>query len=294
MIDADGDCFEVPMSDSLRAEIKEIYRRADEEGRRLTASENGRVADLLSFIEKQNEVKALGRALGSPGSAGQGSFLDPMSWGGGPGDVFVRSEGYKAVRDSSSRPQQWTTGMVEVSHSSPLEFKGTLLETGAGGPGGGLIPPAYDPGIVSKLFEPLGVSDVFGSSQTAASQMRYVVEGTATSAAAGVAEGAAKPESTLAYSEVVEPIKKIATVLPISDEFLEDAPSIQSYLNVRLSLFVRIERSVSCSAATVRTNSLACSTARATRRSIPTPSWAPTTTRWLWRGCLPTPGVRRT
>ena len=282
------------MSDSLRAEIKEIYRRADEEGRRLTASENGRVADLLSFIEKQNEVKALGRALGSPGSAGQGSFLDPMSWGGGPGDVFVRSEGYKAVRDSSSRPQQWTTGMVEVSHSSPLEFKGTLLETGAGGPGGGLIPPAYDPGIVSKLFEPLGVSDVFGSSQTAASQMRYVVEGTATSAAAGVAEGAAKPESTLAYSEVVEPIKKIATVLPISDEFLEDAPSIQSYLNVRLSLFVRIERSVSCSAATVRTNSLACSTARATRRSIPTPSWAPTTTRWLWRGCLPTPGVRRT
>lgn len=108
--------------------------------------------------------------------------------------------------------------MVEVSHSSPLEFKGTLLETGAGGPGGGLIPPAYDPGIVSKLFEPLGLSDVFGSSQTTASQMRYVVEGTATSAAAGVAEGAAKPESTLAYSEVVEPIKKIATVLPISDE----------------------------------------------------------------------------
>ena len=42
-------------------------------------------------------------------------------------------------------------------------------------------------------------------------------------------------------SEVVEPIKKIATVLPISDELLEDAPSIQSYLNGRLSLFVSIE-----------------------------------------------------
>ena len=67
------------MSDSLRAEIKEIYRRADEEGRRLTASENGRVADLLSFIEKQNEVKALGRALGSPGSAGR---VTPSAAGG--------------------------------------------------------------------------------------------------------------------------------------------------------------------------------------------------------------------
>jgi HK97 family phage major capsid protein len=40
---------------------------------------------------------------------------------------------------------------------------------------------------------------------------------------------------------VVEPVKKVATVLPISDELLEDAPSIQSYLNSRLGLFVSIE-----------------------------------------------------
>ena len=52
---------------------------------------------------------------------------------------------------------------------------------------------------------------------------------------------ALKPESTLAYSEVVEPVKKIATLLPVSDEMLEDAPSIQAYLNGRLSLFVSVE-----------------------------------------------------
>jgi len=67
------------------------------------------------------------------------------------------------------------------------------------------------------------------------------VEGTATNAAAGVAEAGLKPESTLALSEVVEPVKKIATFLPISDELLEDGPSVQSYLNGRLSLFVRLE-----------------------------------------------------
>jgi HK97 family phage major capsid protein len=218
------------MSDSLKAEIKEIYRRAEEESRGLTTGEKGRVVDLLSFIEKREEVKSLGKILGAPDSGvpANGSFLDPTSWGGGgPGDRFIASEGYKSIRDSSSRPQDWSSGVVEVSRTSPLEMKGTLLETGAGGPGGGLIPPAYQPGIVSKLFEPLGVSDVFGSSQT--------------TAAAGVAEGGVKPESNLAYSEIVEPIKKIATVLPISDEFLEDAPSIQSYLNERLGLFVRIE-----------------------------------------------------
>jgi HK97 family phage major capsid protein len=99
----------------------------------------------------------------------------------------------------------------------------------------------YEPGIVSRPFEPLGVSDVFGQSQTSASQVRYVNEGTATSAAAGVAEAGTKPESTIAMSKISEPIKKIATVLPISDELLEDGPSIQSYLNGRLTLFISME-----------------------------------------------------
>jgi hypothetical protein len=44
-------------------------------------------------------------------------------------------------------------GPVEVS--SIQLVKGTMLETGAGGPGGGPVPPFYQPGIVDKLFEPL-------------------------------------------------------------------------------------------------------------------------------------------
>jgi hypothetical protein len=41
------------------------------------------------------------------------------------------------------------------------------------------------------------VADVFGQSTVNASQVRYIVEGTATNSAAGVAEGGTKPESTL-------------------------------------------------------------------------------------------------
>jgi HK97 family phage major capsid protein len=119
--------------------------------------------------------------------------------------------------------------------------EGTLLETGAGGPGGGLVPPGYQPGVVEKLFEPLGVADVFATSNVTGSQVRYVVEGTATNAAAGVAEAGVKPESTIALSEATEAIRKIATVLPVSDELLEDAASVQQYLNGWLTLFVRLE-----------------------------------------------------
>ena len=74
-----------------------------------------------------------------------------------------------------------------------------------------------------------------------ASQVRYVVEGTATNAAAGVAEAGVQPESTIAMSEATEAVRKIATVLPMSDELLEDAASVQHYLNGRLTLFVRLE-----------------------------------------------------
>ena len=114
-----------------------------------------------------------------------------------------------------------------------------MLESGQGA--GFTITPQVAPGVVSKLFQQLGVADAFSPAQTTASSVRYITEGTATSGAAGVAEAGTKPASDLAFSTVDEPVKKIATVLTISDEILEDAVSIQSYLNSRLNLFVTIE-----------------------------------------------------
>jgi HK97 family phage major capsid protein len=208
------------------------------------------VAELLEEAQGQERVDKSIREIGLQIGAGDVVRPDGSSVRGGPGDVFVASKAYQEVRDPGSRGQSWSTGPVEVSKVPLMQrmpagmhelVKGTILETGVGGPGGGLVPPFYQPGVVDKLFEPLGVRDVFGQSTTTASQVRYVIEGTALSGAAGVAEAGVKPESTIAMSEVVEPVKKIATTLPISDELLEDAPSIQSYLNGRLTLFISIE-----------------------------------------------------
>lgn len=230
----------IKSASQLAREMQQIWERADLSKRDLTSGERAEVEDLVLQIKAQKNIEDVGRELG----AGLGDMQLSVGYngggGGGPGDMFIKSAEYKRIRDPGARGQTWSTGPIQVSEVA-LSTKGTLLETGVGGPGGGVVPPAWEPGAVSKLFEPLGVADVFGQSQTAASQMRYVVEGTATSAAAGVAEGAVKPESTIAMSEVTEAIRKIATVLPVSDELLEDAVSIQSYLNDRLGLFVRIE-----------------------------------------------------
>jgi hypothetical protein len=73
--------------------------------------------------------------------------------------------------------------------------KGTILE-GPGAPGtgtgGGFLPaPQIRPGVVEKLLAPpLAVADLFGQALATSNTVRYVVEGTATSAATGVAEAA--------------------------------------------------------------------------------------------------------
>jgi HK97 family phage major capsid protein len=108
--------------------------------------------------------------------------------------------------------------------------------------GTGLIPvPQVVSGVTETLFQPLEVPDLFPQAQVSTNSLGYIVEGTATSGAAGVAEGGAKPASDLALSTLDEPVKKIATSLITSDELLEDASSVQAYLNGRLSLFVKIE-----------------------------------------------------
>ena len=133
-------------------------------------------------------------------------------------------------------PQQWRVGPVEVS-KTPYLAGGTALESGQGA---GLVPvPQVETGVVQTLFEPVSVIDLIPSAQATTSSVRYMNEGTATSGAAGVAEGGTKPASDIAVSTSDEPVKKVATVLTVSDELLEDAVQVQGYLNSRLSLLIR-------------------------------------------------------
>jgi len=147
----------------------------------------------------------------------------------GLGDQFISAKGYQAVRDAASRSQVWTSGPVE------LQSKATLTST----PGTALTPAGYRPGIVETLSQTNYVADLMPNEQAPGNPVRFVQETTATNAAAAVAETGQKPESTFVFSEVSEPVRKLATFLPVSDELFEDAPQIGAYLNQRLALFVR-------------------------------------------------------
>ncbi len=257
---------------SIREHIdsyKAVYKNAESEDRDPTDEERLDIESQLKAIEtlktEREDVEANIKTLQSVDDIGRtiGPALGDVTVGDEPvdryfkdlnrtmfpqaqksiGEQFVEGAGYKAMKDVIEQrgglPDGYSTGPMSI------DMKGTLLE-GAGSPGagsgGGLLPvPQVVPGVVETLFQQLHVADLVLSGQTSGNTVRYVLEGTATSGAAGVAEAGSKPESILGIGTKDEPIKKIATFLPVADEMMEDAPAVQSYINGRLMLFVRIE-----------------------------------------------------
>jgi hypothetical protein len=252
--------------------------------------------ELVDATKSQHELEKSMREIGGElGGAGP-SFVkatDPNHsfTGGGPGDVFIASKGYQEIKDSSGRAQTWSTGPVEVSKVPLIErmpsmshalYKGTLLETGAGGPGGGLVPPFYQPGVVDKLFEPIAVRDVFGQSTTTASQVRYVVEGTALSGAAGVGGHEARVDDRDVRGRRA------------GQEDRDHAPDLRRVPRGRAehpvvferpAVAVHLDRGGASAAPRERHERAdrAVQPLRAPRRSTCTPSSPRTTTRWRWR-----------
>jgi len=151
------------------------------------------------------------------------------------GQIITESPAFQSiVKSGNVGGTQFTTGGIEV--------KATLTETTAGGVvGSGVAQPTLLPGILSILFQPLTVADLMPSGSTSGPLVRYLKETVATNAAAAVTEGTAKPESTLNFSAVDEPVRKIATWLKVTDEMFEDVPALRSYVDARLGLFVRIQ-----------------------------------------------------
>jgi HK97 family phage major capsid protein len=94
------------------------------------------------------------------------------------------------------------------------------------------------PRLVEAALQMPTVADLIPQGTTDQISVVYMEETTTTNSAAMVAEGAAKPESALAFTERTAPVRKIATVLPMTDELLADAPALRSYVEARLRLFL--------------------------------------------------------
>jgi len=144
------------------------------------------------------------------------------------GQLFVESDAFKKFNPTSK-----SSPAVEVDWD--WEEKALLDEAT------GFAPQAVRTGLILPgALRRVMVTDLIPSGSTNQTAIVYMEETTTTNAADTVAEGAQKPESTLAFTEKSSPVRKIATVLPVTDELMTDEPAMRSYVEQRLRLFLEL------------------------------------------------------
>lgn len=188
-------------------------------------------ADIKSLVEQRNALASVNANPFGVADDGTKTATQPVEEGYKTlGQQVVESGNFKTAQNSKGG--RFTTGGIDVKAT----FSG-----GAGG--AGLIQPQYQlQSPVDILFRRLTVADLMpqGALDAGARSLVYARESTVTNAAAAVAEGALKPASDLNVTQVTENLTKVATTLKVTDEMLQDSNATQSYIDARLTLFVRL------------------------------------------------------
>jgi HK97 family phage major capsid protein len=238
--------------DFLKAEIdrklevaSNITETAQKAARSLTSEEKQQVETLLtevnqfkSRVQEMDDNERIAEAIeGMKRPVNQVAEQPAAKSASSFGDMFVKSDAFQSLRSafkSGGLTGNWTSGPVEM----PDFFDAKATVTSTASP---IVPIDVQPGINPLLMRRLTIADLLASGTTDSSVVRYVDETANTNAAAAVVEGDLKPESTIVFGNVDEPVRKLATFLPITDEMLEDVAQLRSYLDGRLRLFVQHE-----------------------------------------------------
>lgn len=236
----------MPTLEEQRQEVlltaKGIVEKAQADGRDLTTDEASearehlkKAEDLLAQIKRIGESNSILSALGEALKTGEKVDGEKPKFKT-LGEAFVASEAYRiAAQYAKSGSGRFTTPAFDTG----LSLKAlTTLPNSFSGPN--LAGFQELPMQLLALNRPT-IADLFGSGTMSGSTLTYLEETTATNNAATVAEGAEKPASVLTLTRRSKTISKIATVIDVPDEVLEDLDQARSYIDGRLSLFVQME-----------------------------------------------------
>lgn len=204
---------------------------------------NDDLATLAIEVENLWEVEKAAKSLDEAGDADErmtfaakGKREDREAPQKSLGDLFVESSAFKQYNRTAKQSPATLVDLTKMGQdvSALIGRKAVLTTTG-------FVPESQRTGLIvpGALRRPV-VADLIPDGRTNANSVKFMEETTTTNAAAAVAEGVAKPESTLVFTERTAPVRKIATVLPITDELLEDEPAMRSYVEARLRLFLQL------------------------------------------------------
>lgn len=224
--------------DAARREAAEFYaanpsEKIAEDGdlREQAKQHNRKMADLHDAVSTLQEIEE-GQKQASVKRESAGRVTEPEQPSAtkafDAASAWEQSEGLKAVQARGDK----FTGTVELVEYPSIK---TLLTLGD------LTPAPQRLALRPSAQDETTVGDLMLQGTTDSNVISYYEETTFTNAAATVAEGAAKPESALDFTERTETVRKIATWIPATSEFLEDNAGLRSYIEGRLRFMVERE-----------------------------------------------------
>lgn len=179
-------------------------------------------------VEAQRSVREAMRSQGTGPSAAfaQGDQIDRRSMG----QQLVDNDRFK----------EWEGRNHGSGNSGDIEIRTTLDEPTAGTT---LWLPVATPQLPPQTLDRrrLFLRDIIASGTTTLSSIPYIIEHlprTNEQGATTVAEGSAKPEVVMQFDRGDAPVRKIAAWIPATQEILEDAPTLRSYVDARLEYMV--------------------------------------------------------
>lgn len=129
--------------------------------------------------------------------------------------------------------------VIPTTKGASVEFPEVALKTLMTTSAGWAPETTRGPRLVDYATRPIELLDRVPTTTTGETAVTYMEETTFTNNAAETAEGAAMPEAALALTEQTSAVRKVAVILPCTDEQLEDVPRLRGYLDNRLPFMLR-------------------------------------------------------
>ena len=224
--------------------IKTLVATAETEDRDLTPDEvtekDALVARMTALDKKRQRGRhlrlAAARRAGPPGARADGRGAGQREPDRQPagrlaaaapraslGAQFTEHEVYQRSIHAAQRGGQWQSPTFEI-HAA-----GVTLSPAAP------IPPGTEAPLAFPFPPEWSVAGRFAQGTTSGGLVPYLRETVWTNAAAVVAMGAAKPQSTKTFELVQQPLVKIAHYIDCPDELLDDVEGLRSFIDAQMA-----------------------------------------------------------